>query len=147
MEIGLQKIVQPRQALCGPESHDGALPAGRSGGAARIRCCTQPDLLRFFRSQVASRRDNRGRVALDRALAIGDRATDGETLAELGAKMGFQAVAVDLRRLWELLGVRRNELGTVLDDHPPLAAIRAAICGPGQVRVKHVESKVRFQFV
>ena len=41
---------------------------------------------------------------LDRALAIGDRATDGETLAELDAKMAFQAVAVDLPRLWELLG-------------------------------------------
>ena len=41
---------------------------------------------------------------LDRALATGDRATDGETLAELDAKMAFQAVAVDLPRLWELLG-------------------------------------------
>jgi hypothetical protein len=41
---------------------------------------------------------------LDRALAIGDQATDGETLAELDAKMAFQAVAVDLPRLWELLG-------------------------------------------
>jgi hypothetical protein len=41
---------------------------------------------------------------LDHALAIGDRATDGETLAELDAKMAFQAVAVDLPRLWELLG-------------------------------------------
>ena len=40
---------------------------------------------------MASRRDNRG-------------ATDGETLAELDAKMAFQAVAVDLPRLWELLG-------------------------------------------
>ena len=36
--------------------------------------------------------------------ASANRATDGETLAELDAKMAFQAVAVDLPRLWELLG-------------------------------------------
>jgi hypothetical protein len=67
---------------------------------------------------------------LDRALAIGDRATGSTTLVELYGKMAFQPVTVDLPQLWDQLGVRRTEQGAALDDRAPLAAIRAAICGP-----------------
>ncbi len=69
---------------------------------------------------------------LVRALEIGDRATDGQTLTQLYAKMAVQPVAVNLTQLWEQLGVRRSGQLTALDDHAPLAAIRAAICGPAR---------------
>jgi hypothetical protein len=68
---------------------------------------------------------------LDRAIMIGDRETQGKTLEELYATMAFQPVAVDLTHLWEQLGVRLTVQGVALDDHAPLAAIRAAICGTG----------------
>ena len=66
---------------------------------------------------------------LERALEIGDQVTDGSTLTELYGKMASKAVAVDLTRLWEELGVRRSGQGIALDDQAPWAAIRAAICG------------------
>ena len=66
---------------------------------------------------------------LERAFEIGDKATDGSTLTELYGKMATEAVAVDLIRLWEQLGVRRSGQGIALDDQAPWAAIRAAICG------------------
>jgi hypothetical protein len=66
---------------------------------------------------------------LERALKIGDQVTDGSTLTELYGKMASKAVAVDLTRLWEELGVRRSGQGIALDDQAPWAAIRAAICG------------------
>jgi hypothetical protein len=66
---------------------------------------------------------------LERALDIGDRATDGRTLAELYSKMAFQAVAINLDSLWEQLGVRRTGRRIALDERAPLAAIRSAICG------------------
>lgn len=63
---------------------------------------------------------------LERALEIGDQVTDGSTLTELYGKMASKAVAVDLTRLWEELGVRRSGQGIALDDQAPWAAIRAA---------------------
>jgi hypothetical protein len=50
--------------LCGPESDDGALPVGRSGGAARVRCCTQPRSSAIsFGAKWRAGGANRGRVA------------------------------------------------------------------------------------
>lgn len=64
---------------------------------------------------------------LDRALEIGDRATDGSTLAELYRQMGLQHPSVDLAGLWTRLGVVRDGDRVMLDDHAPLAAVREAI--------------------
>ena len=64
---------------------------------------------------------------LDRALKIGDRATDGKTLAELYQKMSTQPVMVDLPDLWRQLGVRRENGSAVFDASAPLAAAREAI--------------------
>jgi hypothetical protein len=65
---------------------------------------------------------------LQRALKIGDQATDGNTLMELYSKMGLQPVDVDLAHLWRQLGVRLSGETIVLDDRAPWAAIRASIC-------------------
>ena len=65
---------------------------------------------------------------LERALEIGDKATDGKILMELYRKMGAQPVMVDLPDLWKQLGVARATDGTVVfDDRAPLAGVRKAI--------------------
>jgi hypothetical protein len=65
---------------------------------------------------------------LERALEIGDKATDGKTLIELYKKMRAQPIMVDLPDLWKQLGVAREEDGRVVfDDRAPLAGVRKAI--------------------
>jgi hypothetical protein len=64
---------------------------------------------------------------LQRALEIGDQATDGKTLMELYEKMRAKPVMVDLPDLWRQLGVERREGGVVFDDRAPLASVRRAI--------------------
>jgi hypothetical protein len=64
---------------------------------------------------------------LERALRIGDEATQGRTLTELYRKMATQPFAVDLDKLWEQLGVGENGGRTILDDPAPLAGTRKAI--------------------
>jgi hypothetical protein len=66
---------------------------------------------------------------LERALEMGDKATDGRTLMELYGQMSSKPVEVDLAQLWTQLGVRSNGQGVALDDQAPLAAIRSGICG------------------
>jgi hypothetical protein len=65
---------------------------------------------------------------LERALHIGDQATNGDTLMELYSKMGSRPVDVDLAHLWRQLGVRLDGETTVLDNSAPWAAIRISIC-------------------
>ena len=65
---------------------------------------------------------------LERALEIGDKATDGGTLKQLYGQMASKPVAVDLPNLWTQLGVRLGGQGVALDDQAPWAAIRSAIC-------------------
>ena len=71
---------------------------------------------------------------LERALRIGDEATQGRTLTELYRKMASQPFAVDLDKLWEQLGVGENGGRTILDDQAPLAGTRRAICGGSEAR-------------
>jgi hypothetical protein len=66
---------------------------------------------------------------LERALRIGDEATQGRTLTELYRKMASQPFAVDLDKLWEQLGVSARGGRSVLDDQAPWASTREAICG------------------
>jgi hypothetical protein len=66
---------------------------------------------------------------LERALRIGDEATQGRTLTELYRKMAMQPFAVDLDQLWEQLGVGEKGGRSVLDDRAPWASTREAICG------------------
>ena len=68
--------------------------------------------------------------SLERALEIGDKATDGKTLMDLYQQMRDQPVTIDLRDLWKQLGVARVDGTAVFDDHAPLAACRQAIMHP-----------------
>ena len=76
---------------------------------------------------------------LERALRIGDEATQGRTLTELYRKMASQPFAVDLDKLWEQLGVGENGGRTILDDRAPLAGTRKAICGATEASVEKHE--------
>jgi hypothetical protein len=64
---------------------------------------------------------------LERALEIGDRATGGNTLAELYRQMGLERLSIDLAALWIELGVMRHGDRVTFDNHAPLAAVREAI--------------------
>lgn len=64
---------------------------------------------------------------LERALAIGDQATEGSTLADLYKQMSTQPYPVDLPALWARLGVRRTGETTIFLEDAPLAATRRAI--------------------
>jgi hypothetical protein len=65
---------------------------------------------------------------LERAFAIGDKATDGGTLMELYGRIASSPVTVDLPHLWAQLGVVSRGQVVALDDHAPWAAIRSGIC-------------------
>ena len=65
--------------------------------------------------------------SLERAFAIGDKATDGGTLMELYGRMASSPVTVDLPHLWAQLGVVSRGQVVALDDHAPWAAIRSGI--------------------
>jgi hypothetical protein len=64
---------------------------------------------------------------LERALDVGDKATDGKTLVDLYRKMGAQPMDVDLPDLWKQLGVGREGGKVTFEDRAPLAGVREAI--------------------
>lgn len=64
---------------------------------------------------------------LDRAIEVGDRATQGKTLMELYRRMASKPAAVDLPDLWKQLGVVRDNRHVSFDNRAPLASIRASI--------------------
>ncbi|HET6168798.1 MAG TPA: hypothetical protein VFE01_01405 [Terracidiphilus sp.] len=67
---------------------------------------------------------------LDRALAIGDRATGTHVLTEMYAKWKDTPVKVDLPKLWSDLGIHSTADGGIeILPNAPLAKIRDAIVG------------------
>ena len=65
---------------------------------------------------------------IEKALAIGDAATGTDVLQKLYQQMGGQPDPVDLKQLWQKLGVELTADGAVrFDDKAPEAAIRQAI--------------------
>jgi hypothetical protein len=64
---------------------------------------------------------------LERALAIGDRATGVPVLRELYQKMRAAPYPVDLNELWRKLGVEQRGDGVTLRSDAPLSATRKAI--------------------
>jgi len=64
---------------------------------------------------------------LDRAIAMGDKATGVPVLHELYEQMKATPVTVDLDGLWKKLGVKEVNGHVVFDDSAPLAAVRRAI--------------------
>jgi len=69
------------------------------------------------------------RIALLRALEIGDRSTRTSVLSDLHASMGSAAVPVDLPTLWTQLGVIRDGDQTHFDDSASLAKVLQSIIG------------------
>jgi hypothetical protein len=64
---------------------------------------------------------------LERAIAIGDKATGVPVLHDLYEQMKATPVTVDLDGLWKRLGVNQQNGHIVFDDTAPLAAVRRAI--------------------
>ena len=63
-----------------------------------------------------------------KVLAVGDRATGTSVLADLYRRMGDSPNGpVDLKSLWEQLGIHSSNGKIKFDDHAPLARIRQAI--------------------
>jgi len=69
---------------------------------------------------------------LDKALAIGDKATGTHVLTEQYAKWKDAPVTVDLDKLWAELGIRWNGGAIEFVDDAPLAKIREAIAHPAR---------------
>jgi hypothetical protein len=68
---------------------------------------------------------------LDRALAIGDRATGTKVLTKLYSDWKDTAVTVDLPKLWDELGIRTGQGGSIdFVASAPLAGVREAIASP-----------------
>ena len=66
---------------------------------------------------------------IEKALAIGDRATGTKVLETLYKEMRDKPVPVDLDQMWQKLGVELKNGDVVFDDHAVDAGIRRAICG------------------
>lgn len=64
---------------------------------------------------------------LSKALAAGDRATGGNVLAELYARMKDQPMAVDLDQIWAELGIRRGRDTVSFDSRARFASVRESI--------------------
>ena len=64
---------------------------------------------------------------LDRAFAVGDKATDTHVLSDMYAKWKDAPVEVDLPNLWEELGVRPAGRDAEFDSKARLAKVREAI--------------------
>ena len=64
---------------------------------------------------------------LERALALGDKATGVPVLTELYGQMKAKAVQYDLAGLWSKLGVVEASGKVSFNDRAPLAAVRRAI--------------------
>lgn len=71
---------------------------------------------------------------IERALAVGDKATGTTVLADLYHQMRDQPDPVDLAALWKQLGVQRAPDGSIqFVSNAPLAKVRAGITGPEAV--------------
>jgi hypothetical protein len=66
---------------------------------------------------------------IDKAFAIGDKATGTQVLSTMYAQWKDAPVTVDLDKLWSELGVRRSGDGVEFVPGAPEAAIREAIAG------------------
>ena len=65
---------------------------------------------------------------IERAFAVGDKATGTTVLTDLYHEMANQPDPVDLAAMWKQLGISREANGTItFDSHAPLAHVRIAI--------------------
>ena len=64
---------------------------------------------------------------LEKALAIGDKATGTQVLSRMYAEGKDKPVTVDLSKLWTELGIRASNGSVEFDDKAPLASVRKGI--------------------
>jgi hypothetical protein len=65
---------------------------------------------------------------IERAFAVGDKATGTTVLTDLYHEMADKPDPVDLNALWKQLGIARDANGTIkFDSHAPLAEVRVGI--------------------
>jgi len=69
---------------------------------------------------------------IEKAFAIGDKATGTDVLRQLFREMGDKPSPVDLDQLWIKLGVAMKDGAVTFNDKAPEAAIRRAITAPSQ---------------
>jgi len=74
---------------------------------------------------------------IEKALAIGDKATQTKVLQELYAEMRDKPDPVDLTQLWQKLGLSMTGRDVHYDDHAPEAAIRKAITAGGKQHARN----------
>lgn len=68
---------------------------------------------------------------IERAFAVGDKATGTTVLTDLYREMRDKPAPVDLNQLWQKLGIKRQPDGTVeFINSAPLASVREAITRP-----------------
>ena len=80
-----------------------------------------------LRAIVQAGGNHEARWDLPKTLAIGDRAVGGHVLRDLHAQMGMKANAVDLKELFQRLGVNMRKGHVTFADTAPLAAIRRSM--------------------
>lgn len=93
----------------------------------RARTGGKRGLIDAMRAIVAAGGSNEVDWPIERAFAIGDKATGVPVLMELYRQLKDTAVTPDLDELWRSLGVRVEHGAVRFDDTAPRAAIRAAI--------------------
>lgn len=95
--------------------------------AIRERTGGKKSLDDALRGILAEGGDVSRRWPLERALAVGDRATGVPVLTELHAAWAHRPVTVDLDALFARLGVHVDDAGARFDDEAPLAGLRRAM--------------------
>jgi hypothetical protein len=78
---------------------------------------------------------------IEKALAIGDRATGTTVLRNLYQEMRDKPAPVDLDQLWKKLGVEMKDGSVAFNDNAPEASIRKAITAPSLVTRVEKSSK------
>lgn len=95
--------------------------------AIRERTGGKRGLIDAMRAIVAAGGNNQVEWPIEKAFAIGDKATGVPVLMEMYGKMKDAPAEMDLAALWRSLGVRVQDDEATFDDQAPRAAIRKAI--------------------
>jgi len=95
----------------------------------RIRECThnQKGLQEALRGIVAAGGTIESEWPIAKALKVGDQATGCTVLTDLYLQMKDQPVTVDLRSMWQRLGIEADGRSASFNDRAPLAETRKAI--------------------
>ena len=108
----------------------------------RERTHNHKSLQDALRGVVAGGGDINKDWEIEKALALGDKATGTSILHDLYRKMRDKPAPVDLDQLWKKLGVAWKDGAVAYDDKAPEAYIRKAIATPGSSAVAAARQKI-----